>query len=593
MAEPREQVFVCPNCDREGPLGEPCPAEICTRKDYRFVPKEWVEASRRFAERKHKPFDPLIGRRIGRYLLAGKIGEGGMGAVYLALQEPLFREVALKVISGLEMTDAAIKRFEREARAIATLDHPNIVKLYDYGVGKLEYTIPYMALEYVRHGRTLRQTLAQVRKEKGAIPKEVVINIFRQILNALHSAHSLGIVHRDMKPDNCLVVPVEGNPHFVKILDFGLAKAVSEMSGFSGDVSHTGDILGTPYYMAPEQASRGGAKKVDARADLYAVAVMLFEVFTGARPYDADSALSILMKKIDKTFDPLSLPEASSLPEPLKMFLRKGLQSDPDKRFADAKSMLLELESALADKEISAVGLSSLQADGSSKGRASTPESFKVSVPKDEDDEEVHVETVLSSPGVARSHKTAWVVSLLAVMGVAAVVGGYFSGVFGKKPLESATLSSDIRDASVHDAGLALAKDAGSASALTVASSPTTAKDAPPSDAFVPKKSVLRVETSPPGATVTIDGKVAGNAPVEHPFEIRSPSDKDTKIAIEVTMKGFESRSLSMTLGEALEMKTLTVALKPLKSDKLSPKPQKPTRPREEETGSHDAKVEW
>jgi len=111
-----------------------------------------------------------------------------MGAVYLALQEPLLREVALKVISGLEMTEASIIRFEREARAIAVLDHPNIVKLYDYGVGNLEYTVPYMALEYVRHGRTIRQALAQVHGEKASIPKDVVVNMFRQILKALYSA---------------------------------------------------------------------------------------------------------------------------------------------------------------------------------------------------------------------------------------------------------------------------------------------------------------------------------------------------------------------------------------------------------------------
>jgi serine/threonine-protein kinase len=589
MAEGQQQVNICPNCEKEGQLGEPCPAEICTRKDYRFVPKEWVEASRRLAEKKHKPFDPLIGRRIGRYLLAGKIGEGGMGAVYLALQEPLFREVALKVISGLEMTDAAIKRFEREARAIAALEHPNIVKLYDYGIGKLEYTIPYMALEYVRHGRTIRHALTQVRKEKGLIPKEVVLNIFRQILNALYSAHSLGIVHRDMKPDNCLTVAVEGNPHFVKILDFGLAKAVSEMSGFGGDVSHTGDILGTPYYMAPEQASRGGSRKVDARADLFGVAVMLYEVFTGVRPYDADSALSILMKKIDKTFDPLALREASHLPEPLKMFLRKGLQSDPDKRFADARSMLLELESALSDKEVSAVGPSALQADGSSKGRASTPDSVGVGMAKEEEDEDGRSETIVASAKGKRSHKKPLALSLIVVMGVAVAVGGYFGGVFGEKSPEAQSVSMDVRDAFVHDASVQWAKDIGSTS--RIASAKATMKDASVSDVFMPQKGGFVVETSPQGGLVTIDGKQVGNAPVRHWFEVKSSSDKDIKVRIGVSMKGYESNSVVMTLGEALAKERIVVELKPLETKKPSPKPQKPYKPEEKQKGSTEPEL--
>ncbi|NOZ01772.1 MAG: serine/threonine protein kinase, partial [Deltaproteobacteria bacterium] len=302
-----EQPGICPNCEtRRGPVGDACPSDVCKGKSYHFIPYAWFESSKQLSIRKRRPMDPLLGRYINRYLLAGKLGEGGMGAVYVAIQKPLGREVALKLISGVEISGAAIARFEREARAIALLDHPNIVKLHDYGIGDLEFQVPFMAIEYVRHGRTLRRAFAAVKKESGGqIPGDVVLTIFRQILNALSAAHGDGLIHRDMKPDNVLIMPVAGNPYLVKVLDFGLAKAVSEVSGFDGDLSHTGLVLGTPYYMAPEQAPTSGRSLVDARADLYAVTVMLYEVFTGIRPFSGDSALAILTQKTDPNHRPM------------------------------------------------------------------------------------------------------------------------------------------------------------------------------------------------------------------------------------------------------------------------------------------------
>lgn len=375
---PPEPRGICPNCEaRTGPVGDPCPSDVCRRKDYRFIPTSWYQSAREFAARKHRPLDPLLGRSIDRYLLAGKIGEGGMGAVYLALQRPLNREVALKVISGLEMTQTTIARFEREARAISVLDHPNIVKLYDYGVGALEFRVPYMALEYVKHGRTLRRALAQMRQESGGapIPGDVVLSVFSQVLHALGTAHMVGIVHRDMKPDNIMLAPVLGNPTFVKVLDFGLAKAVADVSGFDGTVSHTGQFLGTPYYMAPEQAPRRtGQPEVDGRADLYAVGVMLFEVFTGVRPFEGGTPLEVMAKKVDPGYRPLDLAEARGLPRPLKSFLERALAPRPGDRFAGAEEMLAAFQGALSDRRATAVGLA-LGRPGSSDERPATPPS--------------------------------------------------------------------------------------------------------------------------------------------------------------------------------------------------------------------------
>lgn len=360
-----EEEGICPACEaRRGSVGTACPGEGCVARSYRFIPLQWHETQRESERRSHQPRDALVGRSIGRYLLVGKLGQGGMGAVYAALQAPLGRVVALKLVSGVELTQTTVSRFEREARAISKLDHPNIVKLYDYGVGVLEPDspsaprLPFMALEYVRHGRTLRSAFAQMREESGGrIPGSTVLAIFEQILNALGTAHDTGLVHRDMKPDNVMVAPVRGNPLFVKVLDFGLAKAFSEVTGFDGDMTRPGHVMGTPFYMAPEQAPRKTRAPVDGRADLYAVAVMLYEIFTGTRPFPGDNPLAILAMKEDPDHRPLEFPEALALPSPLRDFLARGMEADPAARFADAAAMLDALREALSDGHTTATGL--------------------------------------------------------------------------------------------------------------------------------------------------------------------------------------------------------------------------------------------
>jgi serine/threonine-protein kinase len=367
---------ICPNCEGSyGEVGKPCPEPICQGKGYHFIPENWYRFAKEFAKRTLKPLDPLLGRTLDcdRYLLIGKIGEGGMGVVYLALQRPLDREVALKLISGAptlaqfegeqQAIQTSIERFKREAQAISLLDHPNIVKLHDFGIAKLsgddEIELPFMALEYVKHGQTLRRAFAQMRKERGGapIPGDIVLSIFSQILNALGAAHKLGIIHRDMKPENVMIAPVEGNPYFVKVLDFGLAKAVGEMAWALGSLTTRSDIfLGTAFYMAPEQAPHSGeVRHVDHRADLYAVAIMLFEVFTKALPFDGETPLAIMMKKDDSKYDPLSLKQAQELPEGLREFLRKGMARRPEARFASASEMLKALEAALIGRATSAL----------------------------------------------------------------------------------------------------------------------------------------------------------------------------------------------------------------------------------------------
>jgi serine/threonine-protein kinase len=483
MAQGAQDNGICPHCQKRfGRPGDLCSGEDCKEQGYHFIPKAWFESARDFAFKRGKPVDPLLGRKIERYFVVGKLGEGGMGAVYLAWQEPLGREVALKLISGLELTNEVKARFEREARAISVLDHPNIVKLYDYGIANIGFELPFMALEYVKHGRNLRLALARIRKENGGrIPGDVILTIFEQVLNALGAAHEIGIIHRDMKPENIMVARAYGNPYFVKVLDFGLAKAIQDMTGFQSTLSHAGQLLGTPYYMAPEQGVRkGGGQAVDHRCDLYAVAVMLFEVFAGVRPYEGTTPLAILTKKIDPNFSPLDLPEAKALLPGLRALIERGLQVDPERRFSSAGEMKEALKGALTGQVTTALGL--VWKDiSSSQHKPVTPQSpaLEPAKPRDKKDESVALQkdkqqafdVIWEAPGqpftagpngkpiatpappksrseepsaVAppRSSKMFWFFALLPLVFVVAVL--YFSYPFSAKQ-QNTTLGSDAR----------------------------------------------------------------------------------------------------------------------------------------------------
>lgn len=588
-----EPAGICPSCEtRRGPVGEPCPEPVCWRKAYRYIPVGWHESAKAYATRKRRPMDPLLGRCIDRYLLAGKLGEGGMGAVYLALQRPLNREVALKVISGMELTQATVARFEREARAIALLDHGNIRKLHDYGVGSLEvpagspadFQVPYMALEYIRHGRTLRHALADARQEAGGpIPGEVVQAIFRQVLHALGTAHDKGIVHRDMKPDNVMLAPERGNPYLVKVLDFGLAKAVSDLSGFDAEVSRTGLFLGTPHYMAPEQAGSRDRHDVDARCDLYAVAVMLFEVFTGVRPYDGDTPLEVLTRKVDARFDPLGLPEARGLPRALRAFLSKGMAPAPEGRYPDAESMLEAFEKAMSGRAATAVG-PMVRASASSEERPHTPPSpvdtvtpvaeptWPLGTRRDAGATRVPTDAAMSTRDIRglRGSRWPWIAAPLVALVVVGV--GYlgFAGGAGNE----AVMGVQADDA-VADLGDSTVLEAAPASAPPVAVTPEVLSGGsvvPP-----PAGLQIRFESKPAGAKVYSGAGLLGETP------FRAVLDGSAGVRVfRFQRKGYRDENVSADVVDGGVVEATLSPLSP-KSRRLGPHPQPVPTPPENE----------
>lgn len=562
MTEDRKGI--CPHCERrQGPVGELCQSEDCRYKGYRFIPVPWYESARDFAHRKGRTLDPLLGRMLERYLLAGKLGEGGMGAVYLAFQQPLNREVALKIISGLELTASTRSRFEREARAISVLDHPNIVKLYDYGIGRLEFELPYMALEYVKHGRTLRRALADLRKEYGEkIPGEVILVIFEQVLNALGAAHELGLVHRDMKPDNVMITRVHGNPLFVKLLDFGLVKAVQEMSGFESEFTHTDQLLGTPVYMAPEQVSKRGGPKVDARTDLYAVAVMLFEVFTGIRPFEGETPLEVINRKTQKEYWPLDLPAARVLTRPMQDFLSRGLQPRQEDRFQSAEEMLEAFRQALAGRTMTAVGLDWNKVK-SSEDRPQTPQS-----PRADEDlgrlptmpmEDVWIRGGKPAEGASmpmsdrRSWLRAWpwftapVIAAIIAAGVYIGLGsGNESSLENIAPVE--TISTPVampREPAAQD---------NPAPVETVAPKP----EIPQQPAA--RRLSFEVRSRPEGAQARVDGRLIGVTPTRYEFEIYNDRDLDRIVEVALILPGYHEVRKTVRLGDAIN-RGLDIAL--------------------------------
>ncbi len=282
--------------------------------------------------------DPLIGRTIeGRYKIDGRIGQGGMGAVYSATQAVVGRKVAVKVLKPDVAEDVnSVKRFMQEARTASSLSHPNTITIHDFG--QTDEGLLYLVMEFVA-GETLD---ALVKRTGGMAPARAV-HIIRQILNALQEAHGAGIVHRDLKPENVLISPQAGNPDFLKVLDFGLAKLTGDAGG---GLTRTGQVFGTPAYMSPEQA-RG--EPADARADLYAVGCILYELLAGHRPFNPEQPLALLVMHLQDDPPPFaSLDPPVEVPEALSDVVMCAMEKMRDARFDSATAMLDALTQAIS-----------------------------------------------------------------------------------------------------------------------------------------------------------------------------------------------------------------------------------------------------
>src|SRR5262245_9572781 len=262
------------------------------------------------------------GTRLGAYELIGPLGTGGMGEVYRARDTRLGRDVALKVLPPHLASDPSrLARFEQEARHVASLNHPNIVAVFDFGK---HGDIAYMVTELV-DGTTLRAASFPVRK---------IVEIGAQIADALAAAHGAGVTHRDIKPDNVMVT-TQGR---VKLLDFGVAKVASQLAADSMTIPQTGvgSVVGTVGYMAPEQVHTG---TVDSRTDIFSVGVLLYELLAGSPPFAGDTAPEIMAATLKA--DPPELP--AKVPDGIQRIVRRCLEKNPEERFQSARDLSFAL----------------------------------------------------------------------------------------------------------------------------------------------------------------------------------------------------------------------------------------------------------
>ncbi|MEU9053945.1 Stk1 family PASTA domain-containing Ser/Thr kinase [Streptomyces sp. NPDC048384] len=293
--------------------------------------------------------DPLVGQVLdGRYRVDARIAVGGMATVYRAVDTRLDRVLALKVMHpALAVDGVFVDRFIREAKSVARLAHPNVVQVFDQGT---DGSYVYLAMEYVA-GCTLRDVL----RERGALQPRAALDILEPVLAALGAAHRAGFVHRDMKPENVLI----GDDGRVKVADFGLVRSVDTVT------STTGAVLGTVSYLAPEQIEQPGA--ADARVDVYACGVVLYEMLTGDKPHDGDSPAVVLYKHLHEDVPPPSAI-APGLAYELDELVASATARNPDIRPYDAVALLAQARdtrAALSAEQLDAVPPQALTAEHS------------------------------------------------------------------------------------------------------------------------------------------------------------------------------------------------------------------------------------
>lgn len=265
----------------------------------------------------------LVGRTLNdRYEILERLGGGGMAVVYKARDTRLGRPVSIKVLRDQYTMDADfLSRFRREAQAVASLSHPNIVSIYDVG---RDGDVHYLVMEYVE-GETLKTKIARERP----LPPAVAVDITLQILEALEHAHRRRVIHRDIKPHNIMIT----RDGLVKVTDFGVARADG------GTIVHTGAIVGSAHYFSPEQA-RGG--HVDARSDLYSLGVVLFEMLSGRLPFDGENPLSVALKHVQER-PPSARTLQPSVPPALDRIVARALAKDPARRYASVAEFRADL----------------------------------------------------------------------------------------------------------------------------------------------------------------------------------------------------------------------------------------------------------
>ncbi len=468
--------------------------------------------------------DGFVGRVLGGlYQVERKLGEGGMGAVYLVRHVHLRKHFAVKVLSPqIAANRQAVDRLHQEAVAASSIDHENIVDIVNFDVTEQDEV--FIVMELLEG-----PSLAQVLETQGRLPPERALPIAVQISRALQAAHERGIVHRDLKPENVMLVRKHGR-ELVKVLDFGISK-VRSAEAEQVRVTRTGQLVGTPLYMSPEQAR--GDKEIDHRADVYALGVMLYEMLTGTPPFDGANYFQLLWKHGNEPPEPprKRAPEAD-ISEALEAVILRAMAKEPAERFQSMR----ELEEALL---------------GAEPQRALPSGSMPAGTPS----------TVSLPPAPARAARPK---ALLFGLGAALLVGGLALGASwrgggGSETARSAQGAESGGQAAGHAGNQGAsgvgdrppgpgAREAPASGAVPEPAADARATDASPGDGGAAtgadaSKVAVRLESTPPGASVWLDGERLGRTPLQvalpaepsaRTFVFRKPGYRERRVEAEV-----------------------------------------------------------
>jgi serine/threonine-protein kinase len=446
--------------------------------------------------------DPYLGRVLsGIYKVQDRIGEGGMGTVYLALHVHLNKPFAIKVLSPKVAADGnALARFRQEAIAASSIDHENIIDIVNFDATSDGDV--FIVMELLK-GQSLAGLLAGGRLSLGQ-----ALRITYQLCSALGAAHAEGIVHRDLKPENVFVVPKAGED-VAKVLDFGISK-VKSAEAEEVRMTRTGQLVGTPLYMSPEQAR--GDSEIDRRADIYALGCILYEMLTGTAPFSGNNYFQLLWKHGNERPEaPTARAPEASIPKPVEAVVLRTLEKDPDKRFDSMAELQQALMAAAPD--------------------VSLPLRYLSTTPR---------QSLAGASEARRPIRRRWT----AGAAVALLLSGVGIGAFALRD------AGRVRPAPVETAGTS--RDETPAAAA--GDSPDEAQPEPEAEALpegvdVPPAVAVRFDSRPSGAEVLVDGEPLG----ETPLEAQLPRTTDP-LEVRFSRRGYADEVITVVPEEGMEV---------------------------------------